>query len=142
MEESVIIGERNKRAVEELSGALNEGCRRVAVFYGSGHLPDLDRRLREDFGFRPVEVQWRTAWAITGTRRAAGAQNKISKILGRMAKITRWPVNRYQTTAVLLFSVVLALDLYFWELLLQGADEYVVGGIAAVAALLDQGWGL
>ena len=36
--------------------------------------------------------------------------------LKKMAEVSGWKLNRYQTLALLIFSSVLALDLWFWEL--------------------------
>lgn len=138
---SVIVGERNKAAIKCLSEALDDGCKKIAIFYGSGHLPDLDERLRTEFGLKPVEVKWRTAWAISGTDRTIN-QDSISRVLAKLAKISGWPLNRYQTTAILLFSVVLALDLCFWEALLKACEGGLVASIEIVTGFLDRGWGL
>lgn len=141
LESSVIIGERNTAAMEALSEALDDGCRRIAIFYGSGHLPDLDRRLRLQFDLHPISVDWRTAWAITGRKREI-KKGAGSKFLAKIAKISGWPLNRYQTTALGLFSLVLAVDLWVWEVLLQSIEDYVVQGIAILTAFFDQGWEL
>ncbi|KAJ3709365.1 hypothetical protein LUZ61_013070 [Rhynchospora tenuis] len=63
-EDSVIIGERNKAALEELNRAISRGEKRIAIFYGAGHMPDLGRRLRRDFKMVPTDVDWVTAWSI------------------------------------------------------------------------------
>jgi hypothetical protein len=42
-----------------------------------------------------------------------------------MAKASGWPLNRYQTLALLIFSSFLALDLWFWELLFGSAVNWV-----------------
>ncbi|KAK4343447.1 hypothetical protein RND71_036541 [Anisodus tanguticus] len=109
---SVIIGERNKAALEALQRAMNEGHNKIAILYGGGHMPDLGRRLREEFDLVPSEVQWITAWSITNRNLATSS----FPFLKQMAEISGWPLNRYQTLALLIFSSVLALDLWFWEL--------------------------
>ncbi|CAK7337396.1 unnamed protein product [Dovyalis caffra] len=111
-EESVIIGERNKAAVEALRKAINEGHNRIAILYGSGHMPDLGRRLREEFNLLPWRVQWITAWSI----RNRVLSSSSLPFLKTMAEVSGWQLNRYQTLALLIFSSVLALDLWFWEL--------------------------
>lgn len=63
-EKSVIIGERNKAAIDALESAIEEGNNKIAILYGGGHMPDLGRRLREEFDLVPTQVQWVTAWAI------------------------------------------------------------------------------
>eukprot|EP00897_Mesotaenium_endlicherianum_P008826 jgi/Mesen1/7972/ME000422S07123 len=140
MESSVIIGERNRAAMEELEVALERGCRRMAIFYGSGHLPDLHRRLTEDLNLRPVAREWRTAWNITGKRREQ--KGALSKFLTKLARVSGWRLNRYQTTALFLFSAVLATDLWLWEVVLENAQEYTTGCVKVLVQFIDQGWDL
>lgn len=109
---SVIIGERNRAATEALRKAVDEGHNKIAVLYGGGHMPDLGRRLREEFDLIPSQVQWITAWSI----RNRNLTSSSLPLLRKMAEVSGWPLNRYQTMALLLFSSVLALDLWFWEL--------------------------
>ncbi|KAI4350857.1 hypothetical protein L6164_005264 [Bauhinia variegata] len=111
-EESIIIGERNKSAIEALRRAIDDGHNRIAILYGGGHMPDLGRRLREEFDLIPTRVQWVTAWSI----RKRNLNTSSLPFLKTMAKLSGWPLNRYQTLALLIFSSVLALDLWFWEL--------------------------
>ncbi|KAJ3683380.1 hypothetical protein LUZ60_013607 [Juncus effusus] len=63
-ENTVIIGERNKAALEELKRAINRGERKIAILYGAGHMPDLGKRLMQDFNLVPCEINWVTAWEI------------------------------------------------------------------------------
>lgn len=111
-EKSVIIGERNRAATEALQRAIDSGHKSIAVLYGGGHMPDLGRRLREEFDLVPSQVQWVTAWSI----RNRELDSRSLPFLKTLAKISGWPLNRYQTLALLIFSSVLALDLWFWEL--------------------------
>ncbi|XP_059638120.1 uncharacterized protein LOC132280034 [Cornus florida] len=111
-ERSVIIGERNRAATEALRRAMDEGHNKIAILYGGGHMPDLGRRLREEFDLVPLRVQWITAWLI----RNRNLNSSSLPFLKTMARILGWPLNRYETLALLIFSSVLALDLCFWEL--------------------------
>lgn len=61
---SVIISERNKKALQVLKQQLAAGKRRIGIFYGAGHLNDMDQRLRNDFHLRPVSITWLTAWNL------------------------------------------------------------------------------
>ncbi|CAM6124292.1 unnamed protein product [Calypogeia fissa] len=140
VENSVIIGERNRVAMDELHQALHEGCRKIAVFYGSGHLPDMDARLRREFGLYPADIQWRTAWSIK--RRGEIQQDALGDFLGTMARVSGWPLSRYQTMALLFISAALAVDLYFWELLLGAVNDGAQQVIIFVVNFLEQGWGL
>jgi hypothetical protein len=61
---SVIISERNKMALKVLREQINAGKRKLGIFYGAGHLNDMDERLRKDFGLEPVSATWLTAWNL------------------------------------------------------------------------------
>ncbi|KAK7314472.1 hypothetical protein VNO77_32997 [Canavalia gladiata] len=120
-EKSVIIGERNRVAIETLRTAMDKGHNRIAILYGGGHMPDLGRRLREEFDLIPSSVQWITAWSI----KKRDLNTNSFPFLKTIAKASGWPLNRYQTLALLIFSSVLALDLWFWELLFGTAVNWV-----------------
>lgn len=120
-EKSVIIGERNRAAVEALRRAMDEGHNKIAILYGGGHMPDLGRRLREEFDLIPSQVQWVTAWSI----RNRYLKSSSLPFLKAMAEVSGWPLNRYQTLALAIFSSVLALDLWFWELFFGTAVNWV-----------------
>ncbi|CAN6456433.1 unnamed protein product [Victoria cruziana] len=115
-EKSVVIGERNRVALEALRKTLDGGYKRIAILYGGGHMPDLGRRLREDFNMVPSNVSWVTAWSITDDDQDGNIRQSFP-FLKALAELSGWPLNRYQTLALLIFSSVLALDLWFWELL-------------------------
>ncbi|CAO2201621.1 unnamed protein product [Urochloa humidicola] len=120
-EKSVIIGERNRVATEKIKEAINRGYKRIAVLYGGGHMPDLGRRLREELNMVPADVQWVTAWSI----RSRELDNSESfPFLKTLAEASGWPLNRYETLALLIFSSVLAVDLWFWELLVGTAVNW------------------
>lgn len=61
---SVIITERNKKALDVLKQQLAKGKKQVGIFYGAGHLSDMDKRLRTDFHLKPVSITWLTAWNL------------------------------------------------------------------------------
>jgi hypothetical protein len=60
----VIITERNKMALKVLKEQLAAGKKNLGIFYGAGHLNDMDERLRKDFGLTPVSITWMTAWNL------------------------------------------------------------------------------
>jgi hypothetical protein len=64
-EGTTLISERNKVALQVLKKELAAGKSQLGVFYGAGHLVDMDERLRQDFGLEPVSVKWVTAWDLT-----------------------------------------------------------------------------
>ena len=62
---SAIITERNKKAFEVLGRELAKGRKRIAVFYGAGHLPDMQRRLEQEFQLQRTGTEWVSAWSFT-----------------------------------------------------------------------------
>jgi hypothetical protein len=61
---SVILTERNKAAVKVLEDAVKSGKRKISLFYGAAHMPDLAKRVRE-MGFKPDgKVEWKAAWDL------------------------------------------------------------------------------
>ena len=64
-EGSTIITERNKKAFEVLERELKNGKKKIGVFYGAGHLPDMEERLLKDFDLkRAGDAQWVQAWSL------------------------------------------------------------------------------
>ncbi len=61
---SIILHERNKRALEVFDEQLKEGKKKMGIFYGAAHMPDFHEKLLKDFGFKLVKEQWRPAWII------------------------------------------------------------------------------
>ena len=61
---STLIGERNKAALKVLSEQIAAGKQTMAIFYGAAHMPDFQRRLRDDFGLAPVSTRWLVAWKM------------------------------------------------------------------------------
>ena len=60
---TVILGERNRVALEVLDSELARGRRKLAIFYGAAHLPDMESRLLAK-GFKKTGIQWLTAWDL------------------------------------------------------------------------------
>ena len=63
--ENTLIKGRNAKAFRILKEELDEGKRRVAVFYGAGHLPDMAERLEANFEMNFKRVTWLDAWDLT-----------------------------------------------------------------------------
>lgn len=60
---TVLIGERNRVALEVLDREIVKGRKNLAVFYGAAHLPDMEQRLAAR-GFKKKAVEWMTAWDL------------------------------------------------------------------------------
>jgi len=62
--ENTLIKGRNRKAFEVLKEELAAGKKKIAVFYGAGHLDDMAKRLENDFDMQPKSTQWLTAWDL------------------------------------------------------------------------------
>jgi hypothetical protein len=70
----VLLERRNEKVIADLKLQLPQIGRRgsIAIFFGTGHMPDLERRLRRDLKYRPVTQIWFTAFEVDL------AQSKVS----------------------------------------------------------------
>jgi hypothetical protein len=73
---STIITERNKRALQVLQNQVSAGKKRLAIFYGAAHLPDFDRKLREQFNYVPTDTRWMAAWNLQSARQREATSRK------------------------------------------------------------------
>ena len=61
--DSVIVGERNRVALEVLDREVKAGRKKLGIFYGAAHLDDMEKRL-EKRGYQRTAERWLTAWDI------------------------------------------------------------------------------
>ena len=58
---TVIVGERNRVALEVMDKEIASGKKHLAIFYGAAHLGDMEKRLKAK-GYKRVKTEWMTAW--------------------------------------------------------------------------------
>lgn len=63
-EGSTIITERNKVALDVLKQQIEAGKKKIGIFYGAGHLNDMEERLLNDFHLQRGDTRWITAWDL------------------------------------------------------------------------------
>jgi hypothetical protein len=61
---STLITERNKAALKVLGDEIKAGKKKIAIFYGAGHLSDMEKRLIADFGLKRSHEKWLEAWNL------------------------------------------------------------------------------
>lgn len=61
---STLISGRNQVALAVLRKEIAAGKRKIAIFYGAAHMPDMQARLRAEFGLAPVSTRWIAAWNL------------------------------------------------------------------------------
>lgn len=82
-EGSVLLSGRNRVAIRVMEREIGRGRRRLGIFYGAGHMTDLEKRLYRE-GFRRDGQSWLTAWDVERRTRAGdgtdgGAKGKGSE---------------------------------------------------------------
>ncbi|HVW36926.1 MAG TPA: hypothetical protein VHB99_06460 [Pirellulales bacterium] len=79
-EGSTLVTERNKKALEVLKKDIDDGQKRLAIFYGAGHMPDMAERLEQEFGLkREGREQWLTAWNMQSPPKKKTAEKSGKK---------------------------------------------------------------
>ncbi len=61
---STLITERNAKAFQVLSEQIKAGKKKIGIFYGAGHLEDMNERLIAEFSMQPIETKWMDAWDL------------------------------------------------------------------------------
>lgn len=81
----VLIEERDRKVLADVKREMH--ARRppasIAIFYGAGHMPDLERRLREELAYCPAEERWWTAFGVNA----------------RQAGVSAWEINLMRSWA-------------------------------------------
>jgi len=62
--DTILVRDRNKAAMKVFQKQLARGKKKIAIFYGAAHMPDFEKRLRDDFGLKPKVHRWLTAWDL------------------------------------------------------------------------------
>ena len=75
---STIITERNKVAIQKLSEQIAAGKKKIAIFYGAGHMGDIEKHLAADFHLKRQSELWLTAWDLAKKPAAAKPAPKKS----------------------------------------------------------------
>lgn len=60
---TVLVGERNRVALEVMDKQIAAGKKRLAIFYGAAHLADMEERLLKK-GFKRTRTEWVKAWDL------------------------------------------------------------------------------
>ncbi len=62
--QSSVIGARNQRAIDILENRLESSDRRIAIFYGVAHMPDMEERLLQQLDLVYLDTTWVDAWRL------------------------------------------------------------------------------
>ncbi len=68
---STLINVRNQQALAVMQREFQRGRKRLAIFYGAGHMPDLEARLKK-LGYQSRAVRYIKAWDLTEPKAKKG----------------------------------------------------------------------
>ena len=60
----LVVVDRNKACLEVLKQQLKAGKKKIAIFYGAAHMPDFDKRLKEEIGVNRTTNDWIDGWSL------------------------------------------------------------------------------
>jgi hypothetical protein len=63
----LLVEDRNKACMRVLQEQLRAGKKKIAIFYGAAHMPDFDKRLKEELGMMRFSSQWINAWSLVNS---------------------------------------------------------------------------
>lgn len=61
---STIITHRNRKALEVLKKQIELGKTNIAIFYGAGHMPEMQTQMISEFQMKRAGRYWMTAWKL------------------------------------------------------------------------------
>lgn len=62
--DNTLIRGRNEKAFKIMKEEISAGKKKIAVFYGAGHLADMAERLERDYSMKPKSTEWLQAWDL------------------------------------------------------------------------------
>lgn len=81
---TILIDDRNAAAMQVFQQQLAAGKKRIAIFYGAGHMADFEERLVRDFGLKREKMTWDTAWDLS-----KGGEDPLLQMLKMLDEIDR-----------------------------------------------------
>lgn len=80
---ALLIADRNQAAIKGLQKEIARGSKKIAIFYGAAHMPDMEKRLRDEFDLKRQSETWQTAWDLKARSKPGGAFLKILQDLDK-----------------------------------------------------------
>jgi hypothetical protein len=67
---STLIEGRNRAALAVLKKQIEAGKKKIAIFYGAGHMPAFEKQLAADFDLAFASERWLEAWNLRDAKKA------------------------------------------------------------------------
>jgi hypothetical protein len=66
---NILIADRNKACLKVFQKEMAKGKKKIGIFYGAAHMPDFEKRLKEEYGLKRQHEQWIEAWDLEDKER-------------------------------------------------------------------------
>jgi len=60
-----LVVQRNKKALDVLRREIGADHKKLGIFYGAAHLPDMEQRLVTEFQLKRDSQRWLPAWDMS-----------------------------------------------------------------------------
>lgn len=60
----ILVKDRNQACLKVFQQQMAKGKKKIAIFYGAAHMPDFEKRLKEDYGLKRDKEEWLQAWDL------------------------------------------------------------------------------
>ena len=89
----VLIQARNQKVIGDVKTEFKQvpPSGSIAIFYGSGHMPDMEKRVVEDLHYRPAEEIWLTAFSADTRKTGLSAAE-----LQMLRNMFQWQMDQLQ----------------------------------------------
>src|SRR5438477_4895916 len=66
----VLLEDRNAVVIDDLKRLIERepGVKSIAIIYGAGHLPGMQKRIVSELGYSPIGDTWRTAMSVDAAK--------------------------------------------------------------------------
>lgn len=61
---TLLVADRNQAAMKALHAEIAKGKKKIAIFYGAAHMPDFEKRLKDELGMTRQSEKWLMAWDL------------------------------------------------------------------------------
>lgn len=89
----VLIEARNQRVIEDLKkeSKLMPRSGSIAIFYGTGHMDNMEKRITRDMKYRAAEEMWLTAFSVD-TRKSGLSAGEMEMV----RSLVKWQLDQMQ----------------------------------------------
>lgn len=76
----ILVKDRNIACLKVFQQQMAKGKKKFAIFYGAAHMPDFEKRLKEEFGLKRDKEEWLQAWDMRPGKKM-GIEDLLRKLL-------------------------------------------------------------